>query len=264
VDHLIYGWVFFGIVIGLAFWIGSFWEDAPETRSTDIRAAPASAAATGGAAAIALLAVAVAGFAANAAWPSLAATLQATRLPTLSLASLAGRIHPHASAPARTEYRPAYKGGIARISGQLTDDPGVGVQVIHYLRQSEHGEMITWHNRILPAGPEDLTWQVRRKRSVEPSTLGSNFPGVRVNEYEIIGPAGRYLAWEWFWVNGRMLTDPRSIKLHTAIDLLRGRGDESLAWFLWTAADDNGDTVRQRLARAADSFSGAPLPAAHR
>ncbi len=32
VDHLIYGWVFFGIVMFLAFWIGSFFRDeAPET-----------------------------------------------------------------------------------------------------------------------------------------------------------------------------------------------------------------------------------------
>src|SRR5215470_9354089 len=27
VDHLIYGWIFFGIVIALMFWIGSFWRD---------------------------------------------------------------------------------------------------------------------------------------------------------------------------------------------------------------------------------------------
>ncbi len=27
VDHFLYGWVFFGIVIGLLFWLGSFWRD---------------------------------------------------------------------------------------------------------------------------------------------------------------------------------------------------------------------------------------------
>ena len=29
VDHLIYGWVFFGIVIGIMFFIGSRWAEAP-------------------------------------------------------------------------------------------------------------------------------------------------------------------------------------------------------------------------------------------
>ncbi len=33
VDHYIYGWVFFGIVMLLLFWIGSFWreDDQPES-----------------------------------------------------------------------------------------------------------------------------------------------------------------------------------------------------------------------------------------
>ena len=30
VDHLIYGWVFFGIVMFLLFWIGSFWQESQE------------------------------------------------------------------------------------------------------------------------------------------------------------------------------------------------------------------------------------------
>ena len=29
VDHFIYGWVFFGVVIGLLFWLGSFWREVP-------------------------------------------------------------------------------------------------------------------------------------------------------------------------------------------------------------------------------------------
>ena len=29
VDHLIYGWLFFGVVMGLLFWIGSFWSEPP-------------------------------------------------------------------------------------------------------------------------------------------------------------------------------------------------------------------------------------------
>jgi exosortase A len=32
VDHLIYGWVFFGIVISLVFWIGGRWHEAPAWR----------------------------------------------------------------------------------------------------------------------------------------------------------------------------------------------------------------------------------------
>ena len=86
------------------------------------------------------------------------------------------------------------------------------------------------------------------------------FPRARVNEYVVEGPSGRYLVWEWFWVNGRVLTDPRRIKLYTAFDLMRGRGDESLAWFLWTRTDANPEGARSRLAQAATGLQeGARL-----
>ena len=29
VDHIIYGWVFFGLVMLLLFWVGSFWQESP-------------------------------------------------------------------------------------------------------------------------------------------------------------------------------------------------------------------------------------------
>ena len=120
--------------------------------------------------------------------------------------------------------------------------------------------MITWGNRVVPAGPEDLTWQIRRKRAFDPGSVGASFPRARVNEYVVEGPSGRYLVWEWFWVNGRVLTDPRRIKLYTAFDLMRGRGDESLAWFLWTRTDANPEGARARLAQAATGLQeGARL-----
>src|SRR5205823_2344152 len=36
VDHIIYGWLFFGLVMFIMFWVGSFWRedtDAPATRA---------------------------------------------------------------------------------------------------------------------------------------------------------------------------------------------------------------------------------------
>src|SRR5205814_10510601 len=47
VDHLIYGWIFFGLVMVLLFWVGSFWreDDAPEGIGLDPSAALATPAA---------------------------------------------------------------------------------------------------------------------------------------------------------------------------------------------------------------------------
>ena len=35
VDHLIYGWVFFGFVMLLLFWIGSFWREDDKANAND-------------------------------------------------------------------------------------------------------------------------------------------------------------------------------------------------------------------------------------
>src|SRR5512132_74315 len=71
IDHFIYGWVFFGLVMLLLFWIGSFWRD-PDTdpQSAARRAAPAPTHAPprGGLAGYAVAAVAIVG-----AWPAYAA-----------------------------------------------------------------------------------------------------------------------------------------------------------------------------------------------
>ena len=34
VDHLIYGWLFFGVVMLLLFWVGSFWQESPAQTPT--------------------------------------------------------------------------------------------------------------------------------------------------------------------------------------------------------------------------------------
>src|SRR3954470_24771370 len=44
VDHFIYGWLFFGLVIGLLFWCGSYWQDPPPPAPrASLRGAPTPA-----------------------------------------------------------------------------------------------------------------------------------------------------------------------------------------------------------------------------
>ena len=42
VDHLLYGWVFFGLVMLLLFWVGSFWSQPVEDARPEYAAAPAA------------------------------------------------------------------------------------------------------------------------------------------------------------------------------------------------------------------------------
>ncbi|HKJ89144.1 MAG TPA: exosortase A, partial [Gammaproteobacteria bacterium] len=35
IDHLIYGWIFFGVVMALLFWVGGFWREDPDNPQTE-------------------------------------------------------------------------------------------------------------------------------------------------------------------------------------------------------------------------------------
>ena len=37
VDHIIYGWIFFGVVMMLLFWVGSFWQEADRESGRAVR-----------------------------------------------------------------------------------------------------------------------------------------------------------------------------------------------------------------------------------
>jgi len=72
IDHFIYGWVFFGLVMLLLFWIGSFWRDPdiePRTAAGP-RPTPTHATPRAGLAGYAIAAIAIVG-----AWPAYAAYL---------------------------------------------------------------------------------------------------------------------------------------------------------------------------------------------
>lgn len=252
VDHIIYGWVFFGVVMALSFWVGSFWEDPPDfarqdnpgptpgatpVRSPSERISPAAW--------IGALATGLAGV---AIWPFCANALFDVGLPTVRLAALAPAIEPEPLPQGTAQYHPLYQGGVGHVFGRARSDPEVGIFVAHYVRQHANGEMLTWGNRVVPGDPEDLSWRV-----VSRTELSTANPGP-TNEYTVQGPKDRFLVWEWFSVNGRRMTDSRRIKLQTAFDLLRGRGDESVAWFVWTPLDADVGSARSRLERAAASL----------
>lgn len=70
VDHLIYGWVFFGIVVTIMFFVGSFWRDPPAEGPRVPAVVPKGGSGVAALAA-ALAAVAIAGL-----WPGIAWTLE--------------------------------------------------------------------------------------------------------------------------------------------------------------------------------------------
>ena len=148
VDHLIYGWLFFGVVMLLLFWIGSFW------RQDDVRAPmpPANAAPLPAHSTVAtskLLLAALASLVVFGMWPSVANYLQRAQrnLAPISLAlpaSLAG--WQEDTAPL-SYWAPAFANAATQSTRTYQrDGKHVQIFVYYYRNQQSTGQMVSSQN----------------------------------------------------------------------------------------------------------------------
>ncbi|MFP5405971.1 MAG: exosortase A, partial [Gammaproteobacteria bacterium] len=264
VDHLIYGWLFFGFVMALLFWIGSRRrEPDPVDRSfpgdrraapgavTNGRRGPSATSASGPEVAgphfashrrLAVAALAAA-FAALV-WRPVAAALLDTTQPVSIAQSVSQALAGLPQAP-ELPFQPAFSGATekVRLSRQVNGQP-VDVHALYYARQHETREMIQYSNVVVQLA--DRRWPIL-------SSTTQSTPRGTVAVYRL-GQRGieDLLVWQWYVVGNTHTANPYVAKAATAWSLLTGRGDHSFAVVLATPiVDDSSAAVsaaRQRLA----------------
>jgi exosortase A len=243
VDHLIYGWVFFGLVMFLLFWIGSSWRDpvggvgGDSGIATSARGASVSTAH--------MLAAAAAVLAIAAAWPLYAAYLDRPSgaggklvLPTPASAggwSLA--------AEPLTDWRPHYDGAAASdFQVYRKGDRVVAVYVGFYRDQRKGAELLTTTNYMVMQ--KHPVWSnVGESRRME--DLGNGPTDIRQTLLRSAGQ--RLLIWDWFHVSGRDIVSLHVGKILLARDRLLGRGDDAAAIILATPYVERAEGAQETL-----------------
>lgn len=253
VDHLLYGWVFFGIVMFILFWIGSFWQEHDEppeevapARSMTGRSVNLRVVATALAALSLSVFTALAGqrlddvgadVQANLAVPAQRGPWQAVKEPVLWSAA-------HQPTPHRIEQR--YRAGNGVGDVQLF--------LVLYPRQGHGAEAMSPANRI---SAEATRWT--RLAPVE-ADLGDS--SVRVNRgrllIEIDGRMQEHQVWQWYRVAGHSLVNRYQGKaLEALARIYPGRADGA-----WIALSTPYDPLRPEASDAVlASFAQAMGPA---
>lgn len=235
VDHLLYGWVFFGVVIFLMFWIGGRWQE----HSPPIAAAPVTANPRYG-------------------WSGWGVSLMLalTLLPFPFILRVLDM--PVASFPVRLEmpaptagwtsgdeqaiaYRPHYAGARATAyrSYLAPGQPEVGLYLAWYYGQREGSEMLSWGNGVI--ADLDLGYHFLGRQTV------SSKSGLTVVESRLSSRQGTLLAWTAYRSDNRNLYRDSEMKIRLALERLLGHQDESAAIVVMTPADDQLATARARL-----------------
>jgi exosortase A len=231
-DHVVYGWVFFGIVMFAVFAMGARWRD-PERRPSGAASvsgnvpgpATAGASRSGGGARL--------GAAAAAAGVLIAGThfaLHTLRDVTVNegVAAQAQRIM--APVPgSRSAIEPRFSGARASAAGVIDAATGTDFHFAYFARQDEGHELIAYNNAVLPDAGSPWAVMTRGER-----TVAAGADGLRVIEWRVRRGTEERLVWSWYTVAGTPVTSDYRAKALTAWAMLRGRGDHSTVSVLST------------------------------
>jgi exosortase A len=276
VDHVIYGWVFFGIVMLLMFWIGARWkenssavdarvavaadapgtagEDAPRVTAADApRVTAADAAGRPHSPAAIFWRALPAVIAATLVWPLVqSATARAIDAAPVVLAPVVVAGWQRAAGDA-IAFVPQYKEPSASLHETLRrDDAVVGIYVAYYRAQDARRKLVSSENVLVHS--EDFTW--RMMGSIARQVMLGSAPHAVVAT-ELRGPNEQAVtAWQWYWIDGTITASSAHAKALTAWSRLRGRGDDSAAIVLY-APDGNSS----RAAATLQAFTNDAWPA---
>ncbi|MBG6080380.1 exosortase A [Rubrivivax gelatinosus] len=239
VDHLLYGWVFFGVIILLMFVIGARWsepESAPGQR-VEAQAVPSSgvwrpAVVAAVAAAAALLPLGLLASLRHA--EGAVAAVHHLDLPATLGAWTASDVR-------SDDWTPDYDDASARARRLYTGPAGsVSVLLDYYRGRDEALKVVSTHRLLV--GMRDPVWSVPRHetRSVE---LDGRRVALRRSEIHarvsLSGTAERRLVvWRLYWVDGRFLGGDIEAKIAGAMARLAGHGNEGAALLLYADGDD--------------------------
>jgi EpsI family protein len=230
VDHLIYGWLFFGLVMFVMFWIGSYWREDTSGPAAPVTAAkvPAAAAAarTGRVAATAAAVLAIA-----AVWPVLALVGDRVNYNPAApaLNDVAVTLPPAAEF---TDWQPAYKQPDARYHRvYAAGGVPVGLTVLYYRNQNRDKSLISSVNRL--AGYQDAWHEI--DGTMRSATLGERPLAVR--EALLSAPHGKILVWTFIWSGGHYTASNIVGKLWQAGSKALLRGDDGAAVMLAAPAE---------------------------
>ena len=256
VDHLIYGWLFFGVVILLLFWVGSFWQ---ETEPRGAEGAQVSRTLAGAHDAPPLLLrslfpAAIAAIAAASVWlPTDAAIRAPIRAEDPVLPVVAGEQGWSASPAPVSKWKPQYLGFASeRAQTFQKDGRDVGLYLAFYRQQEKGRELVTSGNVLVAV--DDWNWRLLTKEADSVDWLGVRRS---VDASEIAGPGIRLQVFRLYWVSGRVTASQAIAKLLTAWSMLTGHGDDSALIIIYAPQKGSGEEARAVLRSFVSTMSPA-------
>jgi EpsI family protein len=260
VDHLIYGWLFFGVVIMLMFMIGARWsEPEPELKSADAKAVVDQGLREPGQNKSGIRFAMVAVVVSVLVTLPLLARWGLNKSATDSVLQFAApvRLSPAwvnlpMQAPA---FKPAFQNPSAEFNAAYQSGEQTVSLYVGYYRQQGYERKLVSSENVLVKSKDPLWAQVESgARQVNwgglPTTVRT--AKLRASLANTQPDAERLTVMQIYWVNGTLTTSDSLAKAYGALYRLLGRGDDSAVIILYTAQgqEDSGDARLQSFVEA--------------
>jgi len=231
VDHFIYGWVWFGIVMLIMFWVGLIWredDDAERERP------PARLARVDWRPALALVALLIAA-------PVYERHVAAQPMPDVRLVLPQGPGWEREES-AMTSWTPHWQGMDQMLTGHYrAGERRVMLNVAWYAAQRKGSELINSQNIMVPE--KHPVWRLLGRKSTRQDLAGGSLELVEA-VLDARPENQRLLVWQWHRIQGRDGISPYRAKIELTLSALLGQGTEAAAVIL--AAPYENDPAEAR------------------
>lgn len=228
--HIVYGWVFFGIVIGLMFWIGSRWHEVPAQVPEAAHSSGVGAAGNRGWVALTAIALAI---------PAFPMALSQLQLPedSFSVALTAPQAKPGWAVLEDDEfpYRPSFNGHRGEVFQRYQNVNGeaLGLYIAYYAEQHKGAELVMHGNSL--EGRQGSGW-IRTSSGEDRLSIGT------VARATLRRGERRLNLWSWYFINGRVVTNDFVAKGLLALNRIAGLKDDSAVLVLIVPTDERTAT----------------------
>lgn len=224
VDHYIYGWAFFGLVMLLLFWIGSFWrEDDNETpASLSGHVAAASSRRAAGLVPVFLAALAV--IAISPAYAAYLAHLGSQTSPVMLKTPQPAAGWELVNEPL-SDWQPRYLGADALLAQTYRKgNRRVTLFIPYYTRQRQGAELINTQN-VMVVQKHKVWSNVGQSRRTIETAAGE----MEIQQTKLRSASKKLLVWHWNWLNGEHTLNQYVAKLLEAKAKLLQAPDDAAA-----------------------------------
>jgi exosortase A len=242
VDHLIYGWLFFGVVIMLMFIIGARWAEPDAVRFVgNMGSSVQPKGVNPGGLWIALTCFAVLVVLPHAALWTIDRNESSEPVSLLAPAALSAEWQ--SAAPPAQEFKPVFQNPSAEINVRYANQTrNVGLYLGYYQHQTYARKLVSSNNVLVPTNTADWSQVGGGSRELK---LGGTPVALRTAELRSLPQPGqssdsRITVWQIYWINGTLTSSDYAAKVYSAVQRLSGQGDYSAAIVIYTPKDQPG------------------------